>query len=312
MIVSQVIVGIGIALIIIYYNSTGINRADSNSYLYIKDSAFKLQNAGLTKRSIEAFEYYLELNRSLDDNSNVSIMLNLGKLYEELPDLEKALYWYYFVSSTDQKALKSKADQRIVAILNKLNKFSTAKHVLKDSTSLNKVENKKVKEGGVVVAEIDGIPIYLHQIDANIDKLPAQFRKQFSSKEGKVKFTQKFIADEILADRAIKQELDQDYKIIKDVELFKKQLLVQKVLERELKEVMSGDAKDIKNYFIANKDRYTQKKKGKKKVVAPKFEEVKDRVTLDYRMEKTQDIYQKIVTETLQTGNVKLFLERVK
>ncbi len=273
-----------------------------------RDIGNRLQAAGVTDQAIISYEKFLD-NPRIAGTERSKMAFTLGTLNEENGAYEKALGWYYQVAVADPTSqYKNDADKRIVALLERLKKFSAAKYALKTSTSLA----GETKSGGVIVAKIDSKPIYLDQLNQALDKLPPQLKKQFGSKEGKKQYLQKYIADELMVLKAHKLQYHKEKGIIKQLEDIEKQLLVQRIIKEEISDKIKVDLKDLENYFTANKERYTPKGKGKKKNKNVKFEDVQEQVINDYKMEKMQSLYQQVVTDILKIEKVELFPEKVK
>lgn len=289
---SQLLVGVALTILIVFL----VGNKETNDMNYYREVGNRLQAAGVNSAAASAYENYLE-SGEVDGPTRMKIAFTLGTIYEEERRYEKALYWYYQVDNADAK-------KRIVALLEKLKKFSAAKFALKQSTSLS---SQDPKQGGVIVAKVEGKPIYLHQVEEEIDSLPENIKAKVSDLEGKKRYLQKLVADELLYLKAKKRNYHEDPEMIKQLEQMEKQLLVQKVVEEEINKKITIDASDLQNYFKANEKRFADKK-GK----TPKFEEVKDQVEFAYRMEKTGRLYQQLIGEILKTEDVKIFADKIK
>ena len=297
LILSQLLMGV-VVIVFVVGNSNSKHEKE-----FWRTTGNKLQAAGVTKEAAASYENYLQ-TEELSPAERAKIAYTLGGLYEEEGAYERALAWYYMVEASDPKSeYLGDAGKRIVALLERLKKFSAAKYELAQKTSLNKNEKKT---GGVVIAEVEGKPIYLHQINEEFDQLPEGLKKQFKGQQGKQGYAQKYIADELFLIKAKRLQYDQDAEVRRQLQQVERQLLVQRVLREELKDEVKVEQTDLENYFKANADKYKKDKK------VPKLAEVKKQVELDYRMEKTQKVYQRLVGEILQTEDVKLYLDRIK
>ncbi len=222
----------------------------------LRDTGTKLHASGITKEAILKYQQYLEYS-NVNSTEYSKLAYTIGTMYEETGGLEKALSWFYQVESVDSNSkYKKDANKRIVSLLEKLGKHSAAKYALKDSTSINK-SNKK--NGGVIVAKIEGSPIYLHQIDSEIDRLPPQIKQQFKSKKGRIQYVQKYIADELMLKKARKLRLDESDEYRKRLADIEKQLLVQEIVKSEIQGKVTVAESDMKNYFKANNEKYVLK-----------------------------------------------------
>ncbi len=283
-----------LALFIVSQFQGKTNNEDANRDLY-RDIAAKLHSAGVHDEAAHYYEKYLDQG-NLPADSKASIAFSLGQMYEEAMQPEKALAYFYQVGLVDAKSKhKDEAAKRIVALLEKMKKFAAAKYELGEQTKLDTADEPK---GAVVIAKIDGQNIYLHQIHAAIDQLPDYAKASIKSPEGQEAFAKKYVADELLYGKALRLGYDKDAKIAKDLETIQKQMLVQKVLETELADKMKADPDDIKNYFEANKSKYSQKESAKVSVL-----KIKDKKAADalYEKLKAGENFDKVAKENNAT-----------
>lgn len=399
LVLSQVI--LALLLIAILFKpeapDTGKNNAE-----HWREVASKLHSSGVVGEAARFYELYLK-NADVDHVVKATIAYSLGELYEQDQKLEKALAWYYQVEILDPVSkYKPEAGKRIVALLEKLKKFGAARQALKSQTTLRNETQEKAK-GAVTVAKIGEREIYLHQIHQAMDTLPQNVRKAFQSKEGQINFLKKYVADELLYDKARRLQYHEKAEFKKQLDQIRKQLLVQKIIEEEVQSKVSLDGVDVKNYFEANRNKYIQKARANVSLIklkdkskadavikqlesgesfaslakkesldadtkdsggkfegdviadqgflthtaktvaeifataagkwtkpllsqgafyvflvrkkfaekSPKFDEIKKNVEYDYRMEKTQALYQKLIEETLASDKVEIFAEKI-
>ncbi|MEK6623574.1 MAG: hypothetical protein AABY86_01315, partial [Bdellovibrionota bacterium] len=84
-----------------------------------------------------------------------AIAFSLGGLSENAGHFEKAVRWYYNVETFDPNSVhKADANKAVVALLEKLQKYSAANMILAEKTALN------AKQGGKVVAKVGGKELY--------------------------------------------------------------------------------------------------------------------------------------------------------
>ena len=305
LVLLQIIIGVLIMAMISILNKDSSPIA---KFEYLRDSGNKLQAAGLPEEAIRLYSLYLAKD-SLDNKTKTAMAFTLGNLYEEVGEYEKSLAEYYKIESIDENSkYKTDASKRIVVLLERLKKYSAAKYALKTQTDLNKSPMK----GGEIVAKIEGRPIYLHQINDALEELPETYKREFNNLEGKKKFLQKYVADELLAVKARKMEFHKDSEIRSKMEKVEKQLLIQKVLKGEIEEKVSSNNSDIKNYFTANKDRYDQKERASVLMIVTKnkkesqeviqklkknadFKKLVIKYSVDQKTKKNEGLYQGFV-----------------
>ena len=267
----------------------------------LQSSAAKLLAAGIRGEAISQYEEYLR-ESNIPRPIRASVSYSIAELYEAEGRPEKALAWYYQVTGIDSSSTQVKESQKkIVSILESLGRHQAAKAMLSSATSL---DPEPVK--GTVVAEVSQKKILLEEIDATLDSLPKPLKSAFEGVEGKRKFVKKYVADQLLFEKAKRQNFDTDPKWLKQLEEIKRQYLVGRVVDEEIISKINMDETDLKNYYEAHKAKYTQNK------TTQSFDKVKQLVSEDYRLEKSQKKYQELIDRLVDSDQVKLSLEKVK
>ena len=193
-----------------------------------------LLSKGLDSQAAEAFEFYLG-NSSLDKKALAAAIYRLGNIYMDLEEYEKAVRSFYKSEILDNQAeYKTAMNERIVEALEKLGLSKQAQYELQSRTSLG----APVKEGENIVAQIGNRKITESQIDQAIEMLPEMVQGEFSSGNGKLDFIKQYVATEILYDKAKKLGLDKYGKIKDYLEDFKKQFIVQQLVQQQISKAL--------------------------------------------------------------------------
>lgn len=254
---TQVIIGIVLAILISTRKGNGGGLASDEKKI-LKEVGTRLQSVGILSEAAKAYEKYLE-NAELDNLSKARLVFNIADLYEKEGKYEQALNWYYQAEIYDPaRKEKLESGQRIVAILERLKKFSAAKFALSESTSIEG-EGAASKKGGTVIAKIGSREIYLHEAMETLDELPPAFREKFKNPTEKKEFVKKYVADLLLYEKAKKLQFDQSPEIRQQLDKIKIQLMVQKVFQEEIISKIKIEDSDVKNFFEAHRDNYSEK-----------------------------------------------------
>ncbi|MFQ6043964.1 MAG: peptidyl-prolyl cis-trans isomerase [Candidatus Poribacteria bacterium] len=225
-----------------------------------KKYANSLFSKGLKREAIAAYEKYLETTAE-PGRERAKIAYRIGTMYMDLGEYEKALANFYRVEIEDpQTVLATDVGQKVVACLENLGMTSQAQYELEKRTAI-RPEGGKAGKGGVVVAKIGKDEILMGEIDAALDRLPDWMRKQYQSGKGKLEFAKQYVANEVLYRKAKRLGLDKDPEMRLKIVDLTKSLLVQKVIEDELKKEVKINPADVELYYDANKDRYVEKAK---------------------------------------------------
>lgn len=237
-----------------------------------RELASKLKSVGLNREAIKAYEDYFN-TAQLDKRTRANISYTVGKLYMEEGNYEEAMSWLYRVDIIDPDTpLKSELSSKIVHCLEELGRFHAAEYAL-DARSTRAENPEEEQKGQKVVAEIGSSKITLSQVDEALQELPPWIQEQFKTKEQRVEFLKKYVADELFYRKAQKLEYDKDPDLRKKTALFIKQQMINRVLEEELKDKTTVQEDDLINYFKANKDNYKERAQARISLIKVKTDE---------------------------------------
>ena len=223
-----------------------------------RDLAGKLLSAGLKDKAIEQYELYLS-ETDLPADRRARITYTLGTLCMEEGDYEDALSWLYQVEMLDPKTeLAPEVGSKIVTCLERLGRFAQAQYSLEARSNLDKSDRDEFK-GDEVVARIGNDVITRGELDEAIDAMPEWMRSAVEDPSQKEGFLKQYVAEELLYRKAKRLGLDKDPSIRKQAERAMRQLMVQKVLEDEIKPKVKVSDDDVELYYQAHKDRYGEK-----------------------------------------------------
>ena len=263
--------------ILIFY--IGNDKFDHTTYgvkeegTIYRELANKLKSVGITEEAIKEYENYFN-KAQMDKRTRSNLAYTLGKLYMEDGNYEKALNWLYRVDMIDPDTpLKSEVSSKIVHCLETLGKFQAAEYALEARSSLKENREEELK-GSKVVAEIGSRKITLREVDEVLDELQPWMKEQFKGKEKKVDFMKKYVADELFYRKAKKLEYDKDSELRKKTADFMKQLMINKILQEEIKDKITMEEDDLKNYFKANQDRYKERAQAQIRLIKAGMEEI--------------------------------------
>lgn len=114
------------------------------------------------------------------------------------------------------------------------------------------------KKQGDVVAKIDSEVITTKDVEQEVNALPEFARDFFKGQEGMNKLVDELVKKELLYVEAKKRGLDKDEDFQRKFEEIKKNALITRLLEKEMKALPQVTDKDVKAYYDANKDEFIQ------------------------------------------------------
>jgi tetratricopeptide (TPR) repeat protein len=271
----------------------------------LRDVASKLKAAGALDEAARLYEQYIE-TAELTGEAHAKVAYSVGSLYLERGQYERALRWFYESEAAGAGGLQQEVGSKIVHTLERLGRVHAARAALAARTELQGSAPTRPADDPVV-ATIGAREIYASDLQRELDDLPPQLAQAFPDRAA---FLRKYVADELMANKARKLEYDKDTEVRRRFESLYKQLIVGAYLEKEILSRVEVDATDVKNYWQAHRDKYDETEKdGTQKPRS--FDEVRARVEQDYRLEKTQAAYQRAIFEELAAEGVELFPERL-
>jgi tetratricopeptide (TPR) repeat protein len=272
-----------------------------------RELASKLKAAGALEESAAQYQRWLETD-SGEPAARAKIAYSLGTLFVEQGQYEKALRWFYEADLLGAGDLESEVGAKIVFCLERLGRVEAARAALAAHTSLEEPETTKRAGSEVVLAKIGSREISAADAQRALDDLPPELQQHFASRDQRLAFLKKLVADELISGKAAKLELDRDPEVRRRLEGFFKQLVVSTFIEREILGKVSVAEEDLKNHFAANKDRFKPRDAKRE----PTFEEVRQAVEQDYRMMKIQAAYNELLERELSAEGVVLYPERLE
>lgn len=243
-----------------------------------KDLALRLEKSDLPAAAAAAWQEHLDTT-ALGAQETARIHYRIGKLYQETGDYEKALTHYFRSESAaalDDVSLEM--SRRVRQCLEALGKFSA---MGRDSAERTRIDSSSPAPGEQVVAEIGTEKISAADLDRRIEKLidaqlsrlasmapPEELNAQkkqllatLDSPQQRASLLNEIILQEIMYRKACEEKLADDPDVralLRDTE---KSVLAQRLIDRELSARIQITPGDVKTYYEAHKDDYTEPEK---------------------------------------------------
>ncbi len=218
-----------------------------------------LAGKGLKKEALDAFDDYLKTAK-ISAMESAKLLYKMGNMYMDLSDYKRALYYFYKAEAQDPSAgFKNQMDEKLVECLKNLDMNTQAHYEMAQRESLGLGQETKDTAGPrVVVAKVGDEEITENEIDNAINQIPDWARENFSQGQGKVEFVRQYVTTQALYEKAKNMGLENDAEIRRNIKDVTKKLLVQRFLEKELKEKVSISPAEVEVYYQANKDKFKE------------------------------------------------------
>jgi tetratricopeptide (TPR) repeat protein len=217
-----------------------------------------------------------------------------------LQNYEQAAAYYIRAKTINPEAtFAADASRNLVISLERMGRLVDAKRQLDQMTNIDKTPPAK---GDIPVARIGGVPIWLSEVERQIQILPPDVQKRFQSVEAKRDFARQYVGTELMYRAAVREDLGNDPEIKNRETMFHKNILVEKfILEKVIPEIKI-DSLDVRNFYKANKSRYDDKP----------YDSVKARVFMDYQNEKAQSAYSDYLSKLAAVEKVEFLEHNIK
>ena len=120
----------------------------------------------------------------------------------------------------------------------------------------SKKSGPAMKELGRVVIEVNEKKITLGEIEARLRQLAPAVRIRI--RKNKERFLEGLVQGELLYQEAIRQKIDESARIQKRIEHLKRRLVIEEFLRRDA-ETASVSEQQLRDFFLANKDRFRRR-----------------------------------------------------
>jgi hypothetical protein len=178
----------------------------------------------------------------------------------DLKEYEKALANFYKSELLNPDSdYKQDVNQKIVSALESLGLSQQAQYELESRTSIKPTVQKNEK----IAVRIGKREITNEEIDMVINRLPEQVKRGLNTNDARLRFVREYVATEVLYEKGKKLGLDKNINTRAAVEDFKKQLVLQELLQDEIRRELKVTPEDIALYYKANKDKYRTPERAK-------------------------------------------------
>ncbi len=223
-----------------------------------RELAAKLLSVGLKEKAVEQYGLYLA-ESDLPPDRAAKLTYTLGKLCMEEGRYEDALGWLYQVEMLDPKSeVAADTGARIVTCLERLGRFAQAQYSL-DARSAPGGKKRGRTAGDRVVAKIGNETITLAELNEAYAALPEWMRPSKGTGGPTEDFLRQYVAETLLYRKAKRLAMDKDPEVRKGVEQALRRLMIQRLLEDEVKEKVKVSDDEAELYYQAHRDRYRRK-----------------------------------------------------
>lgn len=277
----------------------------------IRDLASALYNNQLYTQSIEQYNFYLD-NYDLNDTEAGNILYTIGNIYfERIHDYENALAYYLRLKHLyPESTLLDDVNKKRVICLERLERSTDAQQVLEETVLLDS-DQATPKRPGATIAKIGKRVITTGDLEHEISQLPPYVKAQLNDKSKKVDFLRQYIATELFYSTAKREGLDKDPSVVEGTFRAKKNLMVQRLLEKEISEGVDVQESDIELYYKAHREDYAEKDEDGKPDKYKALADVRLQVMQDVIKMKQKEAYDLKVQNMMRAEAVVIYDDKL-
>jgi hypothetical protein len=280
----------------------------------LESLALRLERQGLSGSAARAWVDYLEASGPGDEKS-ARIWYRIGTIHQEAAEYEYALDAYYRSESFARVVeLGPEISRRVAECLESIGRFAALSDELERRTAVPGSE----AGGGEVLAEIGDRKITKGDLDAmiesEVDVQLSQVAGGFTAEErtaqkealienirkqgGYGQWLERFVAEELLYRRAIKQKLHEEPEYRKVARSLERKILAQRLLDRAVAAEVTVEPEEMKAYYDMNPEEFKENEE-----LVP-FEEVQDRIYMTIRSRKEMEVQRRLLEELKEQFDV--------
>lgn len=258
--------------------------------------ASELLDNKLYQQAISEYDRIIQSGK-IDTKKASNLNYIIGNIYmQNLNDYQNAAARFVKARSLnpDEKLLK-KINKNLVICFERMGRSLDAQRELDKMTLVDKPDQHK--ETGKIVARIGKREITMSDLENEIQKLPPSVSSQFKDKKKKIEFLKQWLSNELFYDAALRQGYDQDKDVIEGAFQKKKQLMINKLLQKEIPTDIQISDSEIKLYYDAHKEDFKDKS----------IDEVKAEIEAELLRQRQEEAYRKLVYQMMEAEKVKIY-----
>lgn len=235
--------------------------------------ALRLEEQSLSTAAALAWKDYLA-EASPGNDESAGVWYRIGKLYQDGGEYEMALDAYYRSESIARlESIESDISLRVSECLERLGRFAALRSELEARTAfdpgvetpgaevLAEIGNRKITRSDLEAMIERQVDAQLSQLAGSLppDQLKAQKEKLLDEvlKEGEqLKWLESLVAQELLYRRAMEDRIYDTESYRSLAREMERQLLIQKLLEKEYADKVSVTEDEVRAYYEANREKF--------------------------------------------------------
>jgi len=287
----------------------------------LKDLANKLSQRNLYDQAAKAWQEYLN-QADLAPVERAKALFQVGTSLEKAGRYAEAIDAFYRCEMTAKvDDLASQIGSHMKDCFERLGRFSALRYELMARTSYKAQEDTAAK----VVAEIGPEKITEADLSAAIESVVdtqlsplspfmtseqlgqerQKMLEEYKSTEGRQKFLQNWLAQEVLYRQALDQGMPQQEKAKRVLDDVTRQVLAQRMMNEVLSSRIHITDGDLRTFYDANKDRFKEQLKDPNQPARQKpFEEARQEVLQMLASQKSQEVQQTYLKEMMDRYQV--------
>lgn len=150
------------------------------------------------------------------------------------------------------------------------------------------------------------------EIRAELDMLPQEVMRAFEGEEGIEDLMKKLAEKEMLYQESLTKGLQNGEEFSKRLNMFKKRLAVEMLLEEEVEKKTAVSDEDVRDFYEKNKENFVAEVPGNGKKGVMEFEVVENVIRRRLMAEKQREVFEKYMSTLREQYTIALDREAIK
>ena len=226
--------------------------------------AARLHTDGMSDRAFAAFSKYLD-QYSLSSTEVARVSYLMGEIKFDQQRYDDAIECFYRAGVADPSSSQAaEAGRKIVTCLDRLGRTIDARYALDRETALH-TPTQDVR--GAVVAKVGNDAVTLREVQNEIQKLSPAQQQELSKPERQAEFLRQYVAQRLLFKKGMALGIDRKTDVRDSVAALERQLVVQSLLDDEVKKRAIVERGDVKLFYEAHPELFTKPAKARASVI---------------------------------------------
>ncbi len=219
--------------------------------------------------ALDAYDRYLN-GANASDDERVKVLFSAAKVAIDAEEYEHALRYLYEAEMLGESGdLAGEIDKKILLCLERLGRSVALSRELSSRSG----HAREPQGDAPVLAEFGDQRITAHDLERELERLPAAARAGIDTREKKLEFLKNLVAERLLVEKARRLDLHADPEVQEMLARQQDALIVRKLIDDEVEQSLTVTPEDVERFYKAEIDRFTKPEEARGRIADGATEE---------------------------------------